>query len=256
MGRRHDLPAVPAIVTAGALAFLLIWYLIGARLRAGNRGYFVGAWAILALALIGLDSSADRSFAGHMLQHELIMLGAAPLMVLARPIAPLLRPLPYVWRRRVGWLLTRSSVRAAWRALTMPAVAWVLQAAVIWAWHMPFLFERAVGNPWIHALQHFSFFVGAALFWWSVVHRGRRVAVLSLFTTAVHSGALGALLAFSNYSWYPAYAIDDQRLAGLIMWIPGGTVYLAAALLGIHRYLSVAPSTSNNGSLASLVTKA
>jgi putative membrane protein len=231
-------------MTAAVLAAVLAFYLLGARKTSTRWAWFIAGWIALAIALVAIDPWADRSFAGHMVQHELIMLVAAPLLVVARPLATLLWPLPYIWRRRVGRLLTRESVRRGWGMATLPAVAWTIQAVLLWSWHMPALFERAVENPWIHAFQHCSFFAGAVLFWWSVIHRSRGVAVLSLFTTAVQSGALGALLAFSPSRWYPAYAIDDQHLAGLLMWIPGGAVYLGAALLIISRYLKVAPTAS------------
>src|SRR4051812_5736191 len=208
-------------MTIALLAGVLGLYLAGARSVRARWKWFIAGWAVLVVALIAIDPWADRSFAGHMVQHELIMLIASPLLVVARPLATLLWPLPYIWRRRAGWLLTRRFVRSGWSVATLPAVGWIVHAVVLWASPLPALFERAIEHPWIHALQHFSFFAGAVLFWWSVIHRSRGAAVLSLFTTAVQSGALGALLAFSPYSWYPAYAIDDQRLAGLIMWIPG-----------------------------------
>jgi putative membrane protein len=96
----------------------------------------------------------------------------------------------------------------------------------------------------VHAAQHASFFLSALLFWWSLLYaRGRAgygLGVLYIFTTAVHTSILGALLTFAPSVWYPAYApgtrawglspLEDQQIGGLIMWVPAGVVYLAAGL--------------------------
>jgi len=102
----------------------------------------------------------------------------------------------------------------------------------------------------VHAAQHASFLLTAALFWWSLIYGrygriGYGVAVLYVFLTTVHSGALGALLTFSPNLWYPIYgpttakwgldAIEDQQLAGLIMWVPAGLILVA---LGIGIFLA------------------
>jgi cytochrome c oxidase assembly factor CtaG len=104
----------------------------------------------------------------------------------------------------------------------------------------------------VHALQHLCFLGSALLFWWRVLRGGRRAAagtaVVFLFTTAVHTSVLGALMTFSRTPWYPPYAagaatwgltpMSDQQLAGLIMWIPLSLVYLVAALAIIRRWLA------------------
>jgi cytochrome c oxidase assembly factor CtaG len=97
----------------------------------------------------------------------------------------------------------------------------------------------------VHWLQHVSFFLAAVIFWWSVFAGGRSgerrgIALLSVFTTALHTTVLGVLLTFSTKIWYPTYGmatnrwelspIEDQQLGGLIMWVPGGMVFLAAGL--------------------------
>jgi putative membrane protein len=120
----------------------------------------------------------------------------------------------------------------------------LLQAISLWLWHAPKLFDLALANPGWHIVQHLSFLVTALLFWWAVLHgRERRVgiAVGCLFFTATVSGALGALMAFSSSPWYAGYAAsgldafgltpaEDQQLAGLLMWIPGGLVHALAVL--------------------------
>lgn len=94
-------------------------------------------------------------------------------------------------------------------------------------------------DPWLHAAQHASFFVTALVFWRSAV--SRRTAVLAaaaaLFTTMLYTGALGALMTFSRTAWYAGYALEDQQLAGLVMWVPAGIAYPLGALLIVSRSL-------------------
>jgi putative membrane protein len=124
-------------------------------------------------------------------------------------------------------------------------VAWALHGGALWLWHAPPLFEAALESEAIHYLQHLTLLVTALLFWASLLPRradtrSRIVAVFSLFTTSIHATLLGALLTLSPAVWYAHYtgaegagglsALEDQQLAGLIMWVPFGIVYVAAAL--------------------------
>jgi cytochrome c oxidase assembly factor CtaG len=132
-----------------------------------------------------------------------------------------------------------------WRAITNPLAAWLIHAVALWVWHIPVLFEAVLEREWVHTLQHLSFFLSALLFWWALIHGRERAlgygaAVLFLFTTALHSGLLGALITFAPNVWYPGYLkttqtwgltpLEDQQLGGLIMWIPAGLVYVVAGL--------------------------
>jgi cytochrome c oxidase assembly factor CtaG len=120
-----------------------------------------------------------------------------------------------------------------------------VHAIALWTWHIPLLFEAVQRNEAIHTAQHLSFLISALLFWWALIHgpqgaMGYGAAVLYLFTTSIHSGALGALLTIAGSVWYPSYTdltaswgltpLEDQQLGGLIMWIPAGLVYLIAGL--------------------------
>jgi cytochrome c oxidase assembly factor CtaG len=143
-----------------------------------------------------------------------------------------------------------------WRRLTDPITATIVQGAVMWAWHAPPLFDRALDHPGWHIAQHASFFISALLFWWAMLHpRGRNqgygVSAACLFATSLIGGALGALMSFSSSPWYADYAamgmtgigldpVEDQRLAGLIMWIPGGLVHGVAAIILFYKWLKVA----------------
>ena len=240
------------------------------RTRRGMRRWETSAfwtgWGLLVLALVSpVHLLSEQLFSVHMVQHELLMVAAAPLLVLGRPLVPFLWALPLATRQQLAAVAHRPAVRAVWGVITRPLGAWLLHAAAIWIWHVPRFFELTLANAAVHALQHACFLFTGLLFWWSLVH-GRRApqegpraagyvaAVLYLFTTALHTSALGALITFSPTLWYPAYAssaaswnltpLEDQQLAGLIMWIPGSVGYLIAALVLLAAALRAAEARS------------
>jgi cytochrome c oxidase assembly factor CtaG len=132
-----------------------------------------------------------------------------------------------------------------WLTITYPLVAWAIELVVLWGWHLPALFEKTLTSDLTHAAQHASFLFASLLFWWAAFQGGERrigygMSVIYIFTTAVHSGILGALLTFSPRVWYPAYngttlawgltPLADQQIGGLIMWVPASIVYIVAGL--------------------------
>jgi putative membrane protein len=245
------------LLLAGAL------YLVGvARLwrRAGpGRGVhgrralaFAAAWLVTALALVSpLDGLGAQLFSAHMLQHEMLMVVAAPLFVIGRPLGAFAWALPLSWRRGLGGFFHRPGWRVPWLLITAPLAAWLIHALALWLWHIPAWFQAALAHEGVHALQHAVFLIGALLYWWSVIgnapERHRGAAMASLFTTMIHTGALGALLALSPVAWYPAYAgrtltfgldpLEDQQLGGLVMWIPAGAAYVACGLATAAHWL-------------------
>jgi putative membrane protein len=243
----------PAITVP--LALTLVVYLAGTRTlwAQAGRGHgvqrwqlaaFAAGWIALVIALVSpLHALGESLFSAHMAQHEVLMTIAAPLLVLGRPLVPALFALPPGARRGASSWTQRPWFRSTWTRLTRPGTAWLLHAIAIWIWHLPRLYDATLQSDLVHTLQHLSFLGTALLFWWTVLHpawSGRGVALLSLFTTMLHTGALGAVLTVSSSQWYSAYAtttaawgltpLEDQQLGGLIMWIPGGAVYLIAAL--------------------------
>lgn len=225
---------------------------IGHGVRVAQAAAFVGGWLFLTISLVSpLDPLGTKLFSAHMLQHELLMIVVAPLMVLSRPLAVWTWALPMRWRRIAGRVTQHAAWARPWNVLTAPLSAWLLHAAALWLWHVPWLFEAALHNENVHTLQHVSFLATALLFWWAVLGQTRRAnqgaALGYLFTTMVHTGALGALLTLSPVVWYPHYlattaafgisALEDQQLGGLIMWVPAGLVYLAAGLALAARWL-------------------
>ena len=129
--------------------------------------------------------------------------------------------------------------------LPAPLAVFVLHALALWVWHLPALYQATLADDFVHALQHLSFFLTAALFFWALIHgrfgrTGYGAAVLYVFATSVHSGVLGALLTFAPRLWYPIYQartsrwglspLEDQQLAGLVMWVPAGVLFIALGL--------------------------
>ena len=214
---------------------------------------FAGGWLALVLALVSpLDALGGALFSAHMTQHEVLMLVAAPLLVLGRPLAPFLLALPIPARTYLVTFGKQRSTQTGWRVLTNPLAAWLIHAAVLWVWHTPLLFQATLENEWIHAAQHLSFLLSALLFYEALAYGrsgrlGYGAALIYLFTTAAHTSVLGALLTFSNELWYPVYQtttgawgltpLEDQQLGGLIMWVPAGTLYVMAGLAFLGAWL-------------------
>jgi cytochrome c oxidase assembly factor CtaG len=208
-----------------------------------QAGCFALGWLVMAGALVSpLHETSERFFAAHMIEHELVLVVAAPLLVLSRPLGVLLWAFHRSWRARVARAATLTAYFLGWDILCRPVVATLVHAAAIWFWHIPVFFDAALGNEALHWLEHVSFFVTAMFFWWALLGYRHRagIALVCLFLTAMHTGALGALLALARIPLYPlqarvavasgADALTDQQLAGVIMWVPGGVVYLLAGL--------------------------
>jgi len=241
------------------LALAMLIYLVGWR-RLSQRAstpvrpaLFLSGWAVLTLSLTSpLHEAGERSFTMHMIEHELIMLVATLLLAASGAGGVLAWGLPRPLRQSLGesW---KSPLQSLWRRLTDPVTATLIQGAVMWGWHAPPLFDRALDSFGWHITQHACFFLSSLLFWWAMLHpRERRtgygVSAACLFATSLIGGALGALMSLSSSPWYADYAamgmtgigldaVDDQRLAGLIMWIPGGLVHGIAAILMFYKWL-------------------
>lgn len=219
-------------------------------LAAGRRSlaFWLG-WLALIVALVSpLDSMGNQLFSAHMIQHEILMLIAAPLIVLGRPLAVFTWALPAKWRSFAARPLQSRPWRMFWRGLTAPLTAWGVHALVLWVWHAPWLFQLSVRDEPLHVAQHFAFFVSALLFWGALLkRRASAPGALYLLTTMIHTGVLGALLTFAPVVLYPIYvetaphwgltALEDQQLGGLVMWVPAGFILLFAGIALIWRVL-------------------
>jgi putative membrane protein len=209
---------------------------------------FTAALVALGLALLSpLDALSGALASAHMVQHLLLLLVAAPLLALSAPSSAILRGSPLAlrrasgrWRRRLG--LTHGNLGV----LRHPAAVWLLSVGVIWFWHAAAPYDATLDNQLLHVLEHASFLITAVLFWQVVVGvRGAArvsggLGVLLVFAMAMQSVFLSVLLTFARTPWYSGYAtttapwgldpLTDQQLAGVIMWIPAGGIYLVVAL--------------------------
>ena len=248
---------------AGPLLFSAALYARGAVLLGRRRPErrwrlvsFAAGLSVVALALLSpVDALGGASFAAHMAQHLLLVLAAAPLLILGRPRI-LLHGLPASARRAVSRARRLPWLHAVERTVTRPLPALGLHVAAIWAWHLPSWYEAALASDWVHAAEHASF-LGTGLLFWSVLARagaasglGHGAAVLYVFAAATQSAVLGALITMSRIAWYPSHEagaaafgltlLEDQQLAGLVMWVPASVVYLGAALVHFALWLRTA----------------
>jgi putative membrane protein len=230
------------------------------HLAVGSAGF--GA---LALTLMPpLHEWAEALFSVHMISHGVLMAVAAPLLILSRPGPLMLWALPRPLRRLLGIWTAQIGATAPWRGLSRPLAASFAHGAAIWVWHMPAFFVGALHSASLHWLQHASFFFTGLLFWWVIfdfrhLRSDAGASIACLFVTALHTGLLGALLTFSVRLWYlPASgtaewgltAIEDQELAGILMWMPVGLIYALAALALAARWISTSPLPKELGNAA------
>lgn len=223
----------------GALLLALAWGLYEAGLRRvpappARTACFRTALATAALASFGpLDAWAAQSTAVHMVQHMLFMVIVAPLAALGHPLAQ--------WGAAIG-RAPRPLMAGIAAAGRHPLSLGLVHGAIIWVWHVPALYLLALSDPWWHLVEHAAFIVSGWLFWGAVLLAGRRQlakGLLAVVLTLMHTGLLGALLTFGRSSFYgPGRGLEDQQLAGLIMWVPGGLAYLAGAAWVAWRLLS------------------
>ena len=156
-----------------------LWRQAGTGRAVGRKHAWIFAAGLLAAALAvvsPLDTLGDALFSAHMTQHLVLILIAAPLLVLGRPLIPFLWALPRSWRRRAGrWWAAGPTTRIMVGALTLPSVVWVAHMAALGFWHVPGPYGWAFNHEWVHALEHASFLFTGCLFWWVVFQpTGRR----------------------------------------------------------------------------------
>jgi cytochrome c oxidase assembly factor CtaG len=233
-----------------------------ARRRHADDGYqtrgtlFLLGYTALAVALISpLHTVGEQFFSVHMVQHLLLTLVAAPLLLLSNSMPVLLWALGPRDRATVGRLIGQPGVvQSTLRWLTRPLVAGTVFVVGQWAWHQPLLYQWALENHWAHYLEHILFFLTAVLFWWPVIGAaplrsriGYPARMAYVFLGWMPNTLLGAGISLSRAPLYPVYVeaaqvhgIDpgfDQQLAGLIMWVPGDLLFAAILLLLFAAYL-------------------
>lgn len=221
--------------------------------------YWLGL-LILALALVSpIETLSNQLFTMHMVQHLLLAMFAPPLIWATDPMPILMWGLPPTWRRAIGRLLFRKTApaRPLLTKLTRPVVAWLAFFIFLWGWHDANLYNLALRVEWVHDLEHLTFFVPAMLLWWHLsgagprLHRRRSYLTRVGFTLASVPANmfLGIAIALSDtviYTYYETVpfrpwnisVLDDQRLGGAIMWVPGSMMYVLAVIVLVGLYLN------------------
>jgi putative membrane protein len=241
------------------LAALAVLYLVGwtrlarrtplrcRRRLAGRLALALTGLTVAAVALLALHDAAHESFAAHMVQHLLLVVGAVPALLLADPLPAVMWGLPACVRRAARSALVGSSTpRRVWRTLTSMPVAWTLHAAALWLWHVPAVYDAALASGPLHDAEHLVFAATAAMFWWPILEpaprasipspRGARVVYLVL--AAFQSAALGIVLVAAPRPLYAYGVLEDQALGGVLMWAVAGAVDMVAVLAVVYRFLA------------------
>ena len=246
---------VPLLLTG--FIYLRGWLFLRRR-HARWTGWRLAAFPGGLLAIFLALGSPIETFSGlllhiHMVQHLLLMMVAPPLLWLGEPLVPLLRGLPHAIRSAwIGPLFRWPPLRWLFRVLTHPVAAWLLFVAATWLWHAPQAYETALQYPPWHYLEHACFLGSALLFWYLVIRPfparptwSAWVLVPYLLLADVQNTGLSALLAFSGQVLYPHYgqvprlgglsALEDQAIAGVIMWVPGSVAFLLpVGIIGVR----------------------
>jgi putative membrane protein len=260
------------------LLLLLVWYAAGAVRRGSHARLvkhhlaFASGWISLSFALVSpLHRLGNVLFSAHMLQHEILLLIAAPLIAAAHSGVTLLNAIPRDSRQQIGAWITRIEKIFPLSIIFSPLGAFILHAAALWLWHIPYLYQAGVEFDFIHALQHLSFFLSGVLFWSALFGAGRSTmtygaGVLYVFGTAAYCSALGALLTFSSVIWYPIYSdrtelwhltpLQDQQIGGLLMWVPSGVVFILIGIWLFARWLTASDQRLSYGVLSESVVEA
>lgn len=222
--------------------------------------YLLGMFFLFISLISPVDTLSDSLAWVHMLQHTTLMMVAAPALALGLPQQLLQRVLtPQTMRKlRAPRVFLRNPF---FSMLGRPLSILFLYGLTIWIWHVPLLYEAALHDSFVHDIQHLSFFITSFLFWRLIFTPTKRplhlpgAAIIYLFVTSLHSMILGVLMAFSPTVWYAPYiesapnfgltAVEDQHIAGLIMWMPAGTTYVVAALYMILKLIDSTAGTTN-----------
>ena len=249
------------IVAVGLLVAALGWLWIVRRVAARHLGngvpigrsaaFFGGLLAIAVALMSGIERYDTTLFSIHMAQHLLLMLVAAPLLVLAAPVTQLLRAAsPEVRQRRLVPVLHSSVVGA----LGHPVVTWLTFSLVLWLSHFSPLFNDALEDRGVHDAEHAVYLVASLLFWWPAIaadparHRlPYPVRVLYVLLQLPVNSFVGMAIVFADAPLYAHYAtlnapygiaaLADQQLAGGVMWLAGDIVFIGAILLIVAAWM-------------------
>lgn len=211
-------------------------------------GFAAGLVVLLAADRGPVHDTAEGSFTGHMLQHMLLLVVAAPLLAIGAAGLPLSLALPRPARALANRVRSGGAGRWLRRPVNLALITSGLYSIVLWAWHLPAPYQAALASPPVHAAEHLSFVAVGWLLWSAVLGRHRQrlsapVGLLSLLATGMPVAALGAVLTLAPEPLYgsetltPADPLADQQLAGLVMWVPMDVIVLVLAVAIFLRWL-------------------
>jgi cytochrome c oxidase assembly factor CtaG len=258
---------VPLVLLSGLYTFGWL-RLRRARNRSGKPVRLASLWRLgaywlgiffLVLALLSpIETLSNQLFSMHMVQHLLLAMFAPPLLWVADPMPVSMWGLPPGLRHGIGRFLfhKRAPARPLLTLLTRPAVAWLSFFIFLWGWHDPDLYNLALRVEWVHDLEHLTFFVPAMLLWWHLTGAGPRLhrrrsypARVALTLAAIPANMfLGIAIALADsviYTYYETVpfrpwgisVLDDQRIGGAIMWVPGSMMYVLTVVILVGLYL-------------------
>jgi cytochrome c oxidase assembly factor CtaG len=208
--------------------------------------------AAIELALQSPIEHYDTTlFSVHMVQHILLTLIAAPLIAGGAPITLLLRFARPEVRRR--WILPVLHSRVV-RAVTHPVISWLVFAAVMWGTHFSPVFNASLEDPLLHQLEHAGYLIAALLFWWPIVGLDPSpwrlpypIRAMYAFLQMPQNTFLALAIYSASDPMYPHYAtlartwgptvLEDQQMAGGLMWIVGDLVFLVAILFVVAQWM-------------------
>ena len=247
---RIDVPLTVALALVGIIyvrGWRRLWHLHDTLLPRWRLGCFTAGLASLWLAAVSpLDTLSSLLLTAHMTQHLVLIAVAPPLILLGAPIVPMLRGLPlWLVRDALGPFLAWPALRRGAHRLTHPIVGLLAMTAAMWGWHVPGAYQLALRVPFWHDVEHVTFVAGSLLFWWSIIrpwpftpHWSAWSIPPMLLLADISNTVIGATLTLSGRVLYPVYdysprigglsALDDQVLAGVVMWVPGSLIFLIA----------------------------
>lgn len=245
-----------SIAAAAALlgAWVGAWWIRREPPSAGRAAAF-GAALVAGIAATNgplHDLAEQPLFAAHMAQHLVLMLVVPPLLVAGMP--------GWMVDGLLGALLGGPRRRALARALTRPVPALALYTAALAVWHLPGPFERAVGSPLWHLAEHAVLVAAALVAWWPVLSPSRLLPalpygaqILYLFALGMPMTVVAAMITGAEAVLYPrgAVGLADQRLGGILMWVPAGVVPLAAFTIVFFRWAAEEADETSPGTSCS-----
>ncbi len=251
----------PSTVAGIAGLAALYWWAAHREKRspsANQRLSFGAGLLILFVALNGPihDLSDSYLFSVHMVQHLLLTMLVVPLLIAGTP----------------GWMLrpalrNRAVARAA-RAITTPAAAFGIFNLTLAVWHVPAVYDVAMRNHGVHIAQHLCFLVAATFMWWPLMsplselpRASFPAQMLYTFLLTLPMSLIGVIITYAEGVLYPAYQsaprvaglspMEDQLIGGLIMWVPGGFIFLGVLTVVFFKWAALEAESGEGGDLES-----